>query len=180
MTERTNSGAFAGTNGGISNQPPLTDPRLRLFRFQYDTFTREHLSAIVDSIAINTPSGPSTTEPSGNHSNALSRVSEFTPTIPSRLRSAKRVKLSLPSDLYDDGGDVAGAAISRPKHTRKDYVEESQSLMQKIKQARDFSTVSTAGASSPASRRNIPSGLDQAVPKYAGSKSVIPPNCGSA
>src|SRR5438132_728975 len=36
---------------------PPTDPRLKLFQFQYDTYTREHLSALVDSIAINTPSG---------------------------------------------------------------------------------------------------------------------------
>lgn len=28
------------------------DPRLKLFQFQYDTFTRDHLSALVDSIAV--------------------------------------------------------------------------------------------------------------------------------
>ncbi|KAF7327773.1 hypothetical protein MKEN_00357000 [Mycena kentingensis (nom. inval.)] len=33
--------------------PPSTDPRLRLFQFQYDTFTRDHLSALADSIAVN-------------------------------------------------------------------------------------------------------------------------------
>ncbi|THH28028.1 hypothetical protein EUX98_g6162 [Antrodiella citrinella] len=39
---------------------PLTDPRLRLFHLQYDTFTRDHLSAMVDSIAVNTPSDEET------------------------------------------------------------------------------------------------------------------------
>lgn len=34
------------------NQLPPRDPRLKLFQFHYDTFTRDHLSALVDSIAV--------------------------------------------------------------------------------------------------------------------------------
>jgi hypothetical protein len=124
---------------------PSTDSRLRLFQFQYDTYTREHLSAMVDSIAINTPSGSgtSTTSPPtyGQH---LSRVSEVTGTGAefSHLRSAKRIKLS-PLSEYGEGTG-ARALIARPQG--KDYVGESRSLMEKIKQARDFSTISTVAS----------------------------------
>ncbi|KAH9922647.1 uncharacterized protein B0H18DRAFT_1085842 [Fomitopsis serialis] len=108
--------------------PPSTDPRLRLFQFQYDTFTRDHLSAMVDSIAVNTPSAGS---------GAVSSV---------RLRSAKRIKLSPASEISRSGDGEA--MIHRPR--RKDYVGESKSLMDKIRRARDFSTVSTvASARSP-------------------------------
>ena len=127
-----------------TNQAPLTDPRLRLFQFQYDTFTREHLSAIVDSIAVNTASTDSASESRSfpKDGAVLSPVSELAGYSSSDLRSAKRVKLSPRSDFYGEG-DGAGAVISRPKNTRKDYVGESQSLMQQIRQARDFSTIST-------------------------------------
>lgn len=127
--------------------PPATDPRLRLFQFQYDTYTRDQLSAMVDSIAVNTPSGSAAgTTPSPTSCNPiLSRVSEVPSLDTSHLRSAKRVKLSPPADFYGEG-DGAGASISRPKPVGKDYVGESRSLMQKIKQARDFSTISTVAS----------------------------------
>ncbi|KAF8506261.1 hypothetical protein JB92DRAFT_3122275 [Gautieria morchelliformis] len=40
-------------------EAPPTDPRLRLFQFQIDTFTREHLSTMVNSIAVHAPSDSS-------------------------------------------------------------------------------------------------------------------------
>lgn len=139
-------------------KPPSTDPRLRLFQFQYDTYTREHLSAMVDSIAINTPSGTRTTPSPTTFAHQLSRVSELTGSASlanvSHLRSAKRVKLSPLSDYYGEGAG-SQAVISRPKLTGKDYVGESKQLMQQIKSARDFSTISTTVSarndSSPAS-----------------------------
>ncbi|KAJ7164715.1 hypothetical protein C8R43DRAFT_1232838 [Mycena crocata] len=115
---------------------PPTDPRLRLFQFQYDTFTREHLSALADSIAVNTPSGTGT-----RSDGRLSTVSEASF---SDLRSTKRVKLSPPSDYGEGAG--ARASIARPKIYGKAYVGESLSLMEKIKQARDFSTISTVAS----------------------------------
>ncbi|KAG6828283.1 hypothetical protein H0H92_008493 [Tricholoma furcatifolium] len=120
--------------------PPTTDPRLRLFQFQYDTYTREQLSAMVDSIAIN--SGTGTTQSPTSFPN-LSRVSEADGTVESmsHFRSAKRVKLSPQSDYEDGAGN--GVTIARPILPVKDYVGESKSLMQQIKQARDFSTIST-------------------------------------
>lgn len=124
--------------------PPMTDPRLRLFQLQYDTFTRDHLSAMVDSIAVNATSGSA--EGSGSSPNSIPRilfkpqqtpVSDDTP-----IRSVKRIKLSPRSDFYGEGAG-AGAVVSRPRTPRVDYVGESRSLMQQIKQARDFSTIST-------------------------------------
>ncbi|KAJ6620748.1 hypothetical protein B0H10DRAFT_2215737 [Mycena sp. CBHHK59/15] len=122
---------------------PMTDPRLRLFQFQYDTFTREHLSALADSIAVNTPSAGMASD------RRLSAVSEASF---SHLRSTKRVKLSPPSEYGE--GEGAMATIARPKIFGKAYVGESRSLMEKIKQARDFSTISTVASahqSSPGS-----------------------------
>jgi len=130
--------------------PPPTDPRLRLFQFQYDTYTREHLSALVDSIAVNTPSGTGTgtTATPTSFSNGLSRVSEVTGTAAttSHMRSSKRIKLSPSSELYNNEDTGLRATIARPKIFGKDYVGESRSLMEKIKQARDYSTISTVAS----------------------------------
>ncbi|KAH7925885.1 hypothetical protein BV22DRAFT_1088208 [Leucogyrophana mollusca] len=142
--------------------PPMTDPRLRLFQLQYDTFTRDHLSAMVDSIAVNTPSGGSAEisgSPSSFGAQGLSKVHEVTMSDDSAVRSVKRVKLSPPSAYYGEG-DGAGATIARPRIIRKDYVGESRSLMQQIKQARDFSTISTtAGSQSPSTQAESRSDL---------------------
>ena len=129
------------------NIAPSTDPRLRLFQFQYDTYTREHLSALVDSIAINTPSGTGTTPTPTSFSQRLSRVSEVSDAAAtmSHLRSTKRLKLSPSSDFYGEGAG-SRATVLRPKLSGKDYVGESRSLMQQIKQARDFSTISTVAS----------------------------------
>ena len=174
---RTGTPASAGASGGpfpqaqsTPNPPvlplkptaPATDPRLRLFQFQYDTYTREHLSALVDSIAVNTPSGTGTTATPTSFSNGLSRVSEVsgTPANMSHLRSTKRLKLSPSSDLC--GGPAAPqATVTRPKIYGKDYVGESRSLMEQIKQARDFSTISTvasAESKTPSNSQETPGG----------------------
>jgi len=143
-----------GPSRGVNAAAPATDPRLRLFQFQYDTFTRDHLSAMVDSIAVNSPSGSNTGNLTGNMSSpfGLSRVSEGTALNASDLRSAKRVKLSPVSDYSVEGGG-AGIVIQRPV-LRKDYVGESKSLMAQIKQARDFSAMPTVveATNPPASR----------------------------
>ncbi|KAK0201606.1 hypothetical protein DFS33DRAFT_1440853, partial [Desarmillaria ectypa] len=118
------------------NPPPQptamrTPGALKLFHFQYDTYTREHLSALVDSIAPS-QSFPSS-KPTPSHSADVDS-DEF-----SRLRSAKRVKLSPRSD-YSEQEDIR---ISRPRIYGKQYLGESRELMQQIRSARDFSTVST-------------------------------------
>ncbi|OSD02453.1 hypothetical protein PYCCODRAFT_1367524 [Trametes coccinea BRFM310] len=132
--------------------PPSTDPRLRLFQFQYDTFTRDHLSAMVDSIAVNTPSGEGAAAAQGSQQSTPSGLSPVVETSFSRLRSAKRIKLSPASDFSGEKGDGA-AVIMRPL-SRRDYVGESRNLMEQIRKARDFSTVSTvATMRSPGAER---------------------------
>lgn len=132
-----------------TNGPPPTDPRLRLFQFQYDTYTREHLSALVDSIAVNTPSGTGTgtTATPTSFGHGLSRVSEASGIAANmtHLRSTKRLKLSPSSDLCVEA-PRENIYISRPKIFGKDYVGESRNLMQQIKQARDFSTISSVAS----------------------------------
>lgn len=130
---------------GAQSQAPMTDPRLKLFQFQYDTFTRDHLSAIVDSIAVNTPSGGS--RPTPTPSSGSSYVSERDRLNNSHLRSAKRMKLSPRSDYGE--GDGEGASIARPKIFGGDYVGESRKMMEQIKSARDFSTISTVASGQP-------------------------------
>ncbi|GJE91807.1 hypothetical protein PsYK624_079580 [Phanerochaete sordida] len=139
---------------GMSHAP-LTDPRLRLFQFQYDTFTREHLSAMVDTIAVNTPSGGGGISASEESTPASSAQDERSL---SRLRSAKRLKLSPASDFSPQGDGAAH--IIRPQ-SRRDYVAESTNLMEKIRQARDFSTISTQGITATAGGQKDASGATQ-------------------
>jgi hypothetical protein len=129
---------------------PLTDPPLRLFQFQYDTFTRDHLSAMVDSLAINSPSGSNTANLVASTSSpfGLATVSEASSRPSSiELRSAKRVKLSPASDFHGSYNRVS-CSVRRPG-CRKDYVGESRFLMAQIKNARDFSFSIPASASVP-------------------------------
>jgi hypothetical protein len=125
---------------------PATDPRLRLFQFQYDTYTREHLSALVDSIAVNTPSGTGTgtTPTPTSFFHGTSRV-RTTPSSGPHIRSSKRVKLSPLSDFREEKTND-NVSVTRP--ILKDYIGESRSLMQQIKLARDYSTISTVVSAS--------------------------------
>jgi protein NUD1 len=132
-------------------QPPATDPRLRLFQFQYDTFTREHLSAILDNLPVQSGS-PSTTNFSPNGSVPLSAgpvASTFTHMLSSsrlehvgevsaddqdfsasaggsinRMRATKRVKLSL-SDQSNTSADGEGSATisARTRPSNESYGE---------------------------------------------------------
>lgn len=129
---------------------PVSDPRLRLFQFQYDTFTRDHLSAMVDSIAINSPSisNPDHFPRSLPSPFGLSPVTDpHTTGSSSDLRSAIRIKLSPITDFFPDG-DGSSPTVQRPK-ARTDWVGESKSLMAQIKEARDFSTTSSVTTTKP-------------------------------
>jgi hypothetical protein len=137
---------------------PLTDPPLRLFQFQYDTFTRDHLSAMVDSIAINSPSGSNTGNFVANTSSpfGLPAVSEASAQSSSiELRSAKRVKLSPASD-FRGLKSCTSRHLGRPI-CRKDYVGESRFLMARIKSAKH--SISTPPSASsihcPSSNDNL-------------------------
>ena len=141
-----------GTTNGAA---PLTDPPLRLFQFQYDTFTRDHLSAMVDSIAVNSPSGSNTGNFHASISSPfglppVSEVSAHSSSID--LRSAKRVKLSPPSDLHSLKSR-ASSGVGRHVR-RKDYVGESRFLMAQIKSAKHSFSTPPSAASIPCPNPN--------------------------
>jgi hypothetical protein len=138
---------------------PLTDPPLRLFQFQYDTFTRDHLSAMVDSIAINSPSGSNTGNFVANTSSpfGLAPVSEASAQSSSiELRSAKRVKLSPVGDFHGLKNCTSGE-VGRSVR-RKDYVGESRFFMAQIKNAKHslFTPPSASSIPCPNSNDNLP------------------------
>ena len=132
-----------------------TDPRLRLFQFQYDTYTREHLSALVDSIAVNTPSGTGTgTTPTPT---SFFHLASRLPNSGTRIRSSKRVKLSPLSDFREE---TATDNISVTRPIPKDYIGESKSLIQQIKLAKDYSTISTVASAPNHTAQNEKSMVD--------------------
>lgn len=129
-SEISHSTVYAG------RQPQSTDqqPGLRLFRSTYDTYTREHLSALVDSIAIEQSHSQSPSQSAGEASSS-SRDRETTParsdeTASSDARSSKRLRLSPPSP---------------PKRTpMRDWGAQGRSMMDKI---RDIAPGSATSAS---------------------------------
>ena len=99
--------------------------RLKLFHFHYDTFTREHLSALVDAIPVSSSSF--------NTSSALIHDGANSSSSLSHYRPAKRIKLSPPDHLPRAR---RRPRLSLPGNTpasgRKDYIRESKSLMHAI------------------------------------------------
>ena len=131
---------------GQAPSHPSTDPRLRLFQFQYDTYTRDHLSALVDSFGVNSPSNGSTDQSAGPTLPQEIVIEEADGTSDernesfSRLRSSKRIKLTPPTEPGDTIRNRLREIDSAQK--KRDYVGESRSLMQQIKRARDISMFS--------------------------------------
>ncbi|CAE6421642.1 unnamed protein product [Rhizoctonia solani] len=135
------------------------DPRLKLFQFQYDTFTRDHLSALVDSIAVGSVgSSPSvqqinTMEFRGDDPRALSTPSDA-------VRYAKKIKLTPPEDFSDWDGERSGEEQTdgeagedgeeeslRQMSIGNNYADAARDLMRAIRDARSVDTesvVSTA------------------------------------
>ncbi|KIY71745.1 L domain-like protein [Cylindrobasidium torrendii FP15055 ss-10] len=128
---------------------------LKLFQFSYDTYTREHLSAMVDEIGVGGSSGgPSPIE--GPAKRALGRPAR--PRQPQRrrsssassvasddiLRSAKRLKVSPPSPGPVERADVESAEegeeiyIARPRQ----WIGEGRRMMESLKRA-DLSSMSS-------------------------------------
>ena len=126
--------------------PHSNDPRLRLFQLQYDTYTRDHLSAIVDSFVISSsPSNNSTSRTSGSTMLASTPESKAAmDDLKASQRATKRLKLTPPAELPVVFSPPRMLSMRPP--LRRDYVGESQSLMQRIKQARDFSLLSIGNA----------------------------------
>ncbi|KAI5119366.1 hypothetical protein M0805_008521 [Coniferiporia weirii] len=134
----------------VQQQTNPNDSRLRLFQFQYDTYTRDHLSALVDSFGVSSPSNGSTSKDSVGTVLLKTPEEKIDDDSFSRLRAAKRLKLTPPMELVDGSRHVLQhpAEPERPMY-KKDYVGESRSLMQQIKRARDISMASVANAAEP-------------------------------
>ncbi len=149
---------YKNATGTTTAVASLADPPLRLFQFQYDTFTRDHLSAMVDSITVNSPSGSNPGNFVANTSlpfdlPPVSEVSAHSSCV--ELRSAKRVKLSPPSDLQSLKSRTSSNVWRLVR--RKDYVGESRFLMARIKSAKySFSTPPSAASIPPNSNDSSP------------------------
>ena len=140
-------------NHGPQDQLNASDPRLRLFQFRYDTYTHDHLSAIVDSFGLSPPSH------NGSTSRSIGTVVVTSP-VPcnsrhdegiesfSRMRAAKRLKLTPPSELESEKS-VQFQSDEGSLARRRDYVGESKAFMQQIRNARDFSMVSFSSPADP-------------------------------
>ncbi|CAE6421654.1 unnamed protein product [Rhizoctonia solani] len=133
------------------------DPRLKLFQFHYDTFTRDHLSALVDSIAVGSVgSSPSiqqlnTMEFRGDDPRALSTPSDA-------VRYAKKIKLTPPEDFSDWDGERSGEEpmdgeegedeVEGSHHHSlargNNYANAARNLMQAMREARSVDGESAA------------------------------------
>lgn len=116
-------------------------PGLRLFRSTYDTYTREHLSALVDSIAIepspsppvSTPRNPRDWSPSRSLSDrspstSASRSASGTTSSGGESRSSKRIRLSAPS----------------PRRGPRDWGAQGRAMMDRIRVRAEESTTSAS------------------------------------
>ena len=136
------------TLNGPSNRGKSSRPGLHLFRSTYDTYTREHLSALVDSIAIEpSPSPPvgslrdddrawsSEGSPTGEGQSGPSSGSRTRPSDESDARSSKRMRMS-PSSPARRAGGV------------RDWDAQARAVMDKIR-GRAVESTTSASMSSP-------------------------------
>ncbi|QRW06729.1 Septation initiation network scaffold protein cdc11 [Ceratobasidium sp. AG-Ba] len=113
------------------NQVPR-DPRLKLFQFHYDTFTRDHLSALVDSIAV------------GSVGVRL--------VLSDAVRYAKKIKLTPPEEYSDwdgsqeaeESGEQTEAGDNGEGHLRPPSTAVSATQQEEQDQEQDMSTESSA------------------------------------
>ncbi|KAG9102979.1 hypothetical protein FRC07_010111, partial [Ceratobasidium sp. 392] len=155
---------------------PPRDPRLKLFHFHYDTFTRDHLSALVDSIAVGSV-GSSPSIKSGRSGQPDVKLDlntmEFRAEDPRGLstpsdavRYAKKIKLTPPEEYSDWDEDSAeegqgqaehlqGATHEptednnqylRPPPTVRNYAADARNLMLAMRAARSIDGDSAASA----------------------------------
>ncbi|WVQ62215.1 uncharacterized protein L199_000354 [Kwoniella botswanensis] len=129
---------------GVSQQS--SNPGLRLFRSTYDTYTREHLSALVDSIAI---------EPSPSPPAAQSRQAsrDWSPSVeysasPSASDSRSTPSGSSPSSDARSSKRLRLSPASPPKRYSglRDWGAQGRAMMEKIR-GRDTADETTTSAS---------------------------------
>ncbi|KAJ1303513.1 hypothetical protein OPQ81_011698 [Rhizoctonia solani] len=158
------------------------DARLKLFQFHYDTFTRDHLSALVDSIAVGSVgSSPSiqqvnTMEFRGDDPRALSTPSDS-------VRYAKKIKLTPPEDFSDwdgersgeeqvggeDGedGEDEGGELHHLLPAGNNYPNAARNLMQTTRDGWSIDAISTAQQS--AEQEEVEMDIDEELQSSFGS-----------
>ena len=106
--------------------PQVDKSRLRLFQFHYDTFTREHLSALVDAIPVSSSSLSAS-------SASIHDGVDSSPSMLSHYRPAKRIKLSPPDHLPRSR---RRHRLSLPRNVptggRKDNIRESKGVGENV------------------------------------------------
>ncbi|KZV93648.1 L domain-like protein [Exidia glandulosa HHB12029] len=136
---------------------PLTDPRLRLFQFQYDTYTREHLSAMVDSIAG--AGGTTGTHPRSTKRIRLSPESESPRKPRDYLRDSKSLMAQIKearSFTMNTHDSPAAQPLSPP---REDDEEEEPDMDQLAAEANIERQVHTDGQINENGKRSTYSSL---------------------
>ncbi|KAK4686278.1 protein NUD1, partial [Tremellales sp. Uapishka_1] len=145
-----------------SVQTPV-NPGLRLFRNTYDTYTREHLSALVDSIAME-PSPP------GSLPNAQ-KVREWSPAYTvsdSASGSASTATPSSGSSLSTDARSSKRLRLSPPSPRRRpvplrDWGAQGRLMMDKIRE-RDGASGTSASRSISQSQESMTEGQSEGGP----------------
>ena len=128
-----------------------TSPRtgLRLFRSTYDTYTREHLSALVDSIAIEPSPSPPSLPNAKNLRDWSPDASPSGSSEVSDLRSSKRMRMSPASPRRQDGGI-------------RDWGAQGRAMLDRIR-----GTDVESGTSASRSRSQTPAGEEMQDGKLA-------------
>ena len=121
-------------HGRASRDQEAAKPGLRLFRSTYDTYTREHLSALVDSIAIE----PSPSPNNGSYSGELMRrEDDAESSSPSRSGTGSSHSRSRSSDEYEGRSSkrlrMSPTSPARDAGGVRDWGAQGRAMMDKIR-----------------------------------------------
>ncbi|WVN90353.1 uncharacterized protein L203_105589 [Cryptococcus depauperatus CBS 7841] len=144
------------SKSGSNQQQLLTgripvNPALRLFRSTYDTYTREYLSAMADSIAIeSSPSPPNIPSARGLHHWSPATDSSASPSrvfLPSQIQST-----STPSDLSDARSSkrlrLSPASPPTRKALTRDWGAQGRAMMDRLRNVEASTDAASASRSS--------------------------------
>lgn len=120
-SEMDGENQFSQLEPGKDGKTPL-----KLFQFQYDTYTRAHLSAVVDSLAIS----PQESEMGTKHIRSAKRVRLSPPTASSSPPSYQKDDQTSANRHISIGRPLKDPSEEAPK---RDYVQASRNLMDQIK-----------------------------------------------
>ncbi|KAL7419517.1 Protein nud1 [Cryptotrichosporon argae] len=151
--EPSHSTLHRSTRAGL-NSAATSNPALRLFRSTYDTYTREHLSALVDSIAIEaSPSPPHSfgssprSPPSSSSSRARAqRMRQWSTSEQDEGAAGSRESSETPSS-DDRSSKRLRLSPASPKRNSRDWQAQGIALMDRMRIA-EMSATSASGSRS--------------------------------